>query len=327
MSLFPVIDISPLFGDGGDRAACVAQIRQACFTVGFFGVTTHHISADLVERVYGHSACFHHLDETTKQRFHSRDVAVGRGWVPLHEEPAYEAGTIAHVEAFDLGLNLPPDDPDYLPNPLLGTNVYPDLPDFQTDLDTFYALTNQMGHVLLGAIAEALGLEPYTLTQKSTRRAGSKMRLLHYPGCQSPIIDPSLSDLPSEQLVGISAHTDFEILTILHQTAPGLQLMTRSGEWIDVPLNPSVFTIILDDALEFWTNGLLKATRHRVPITPWERYSLILFYAADVNQRLEPLLPFTSPDNPPRYSPITQADHILQQVSNGLENLSQLVSP
>jgi len=82
--------------------------------------------------------------------------------------------------------------------------------------------------------------------------------------------------------------------------------------------------IILDDALEFWTNGILKATQHRVPLTQWERYSIVLFYAANVNQVLVPLPEFVTPDRPPQYQPITQENHILQQVNAGLENLALL---
>jgi isopenicillin N synthase-like dioxygenase len=315
---FPIIDISPLFsGHSGfsERQNCIDQIRQACLTTGFFAAKGTSISRALIEQVYQQSAAFHQLDPETKQPYRSSTQAISRGWVPLHEEPAYQPGTIAHVEAFDMGLHLLPGDPDYASSPLLGSNVYPDLIGFRETVDAYYTQANQLGHVLLEAFAEMLKLERYRFSHMSTRRAGSTLRLLHYPGSQQPLNGAN---------VGISAHSDFEMLTIMHQNAPGLQLMTRDGEWVDAPVLPDAVNIILDDGLEFLTNGVLKATQHRVPLTSWERYSIILFYAADVEQVLQPLPEFVSLENPARYAPITQVGHILQQVQNGLVNLAEV---
>ncbi|HEY9643337.1 MAG TPA: 2OG-Fe(II) oxygenase family protein [Coleofasciculaceae cyanobacterium] len=321
----PILDLAPLFPatafnlDESARAACVEQIKQAVLTVGCFGARGTGISQQLIERVYQQSAAFHQLADQVKRPLLSRNRTPSRGWIPLHQEPAYEPGTIAHVEGFDLGLHLSPDDPDFLPaSPLLGANVYPDLPGFQADVEAYYTQADQVGQGLLQAIAELLGLERHTFSRLHTRRAGSSMRLLHYPGNTQPIEDSN---------IGISAHSDFEMLTLLHQTAPGLQLMSRDGHWLNAPVIPDGLMVILDDGLEFLTNGVLKATRHRVPLTHWERYSIILFHAADVDQVLAPLPAFVSPDRPAQYPPVTQADHILQQVNSGLENLNAVASP
>jgi isopenicillin N synthase-like dioxygenase len=321
---FPLIDIAPLFTeDQPSRQNCIEQIKQACLTVGFFGAKGA-CSQDLLDRVYRQSAAFHSLSDTDKRPYYSLEKVITRGWVPLHEEPAYEPGTISHVESFDLGLHLPPDDPDYVESPLLGANVYPNLAGFQEDIDAYYAEINRMGSALLEAFAEMLGLERHTFRQMSTRRAGSKMRLLHYPGSDGQDEKPTGKGSTEGVKVGISSHSDFEMLTVMHQNAPGLQLMSRSGEWIDVPVIPDAFSVILDDALEFLTNGVLKATQHRVPLTTWERYSLIVFHAADVDQMLQPLPEFVSAENPSRYPPITQAAHILQQTYAGIDNSREM---
>ncbi|NJL37166.1 MAG: isopenicillin N synthase family oxygenase [Leptolyngbyaceae cyanobacterium SM1_4_3] len=316
---FPVINIAPLFTeDRTSRQQCIEQIKHACLTVGFFGAKGA-CSQDLINRVYRQSANFHSLSDADKRPYYSLEKVITRGWVPLHEEPAYEPGTISHVESFDLGLHLPPDDPDYVESPLLGPNVYPDLIGFREDIDAYYTEINHMGSALLEAFAEMLELERNTFRQMSTRRAGSKMRLLHYPGADEQDRQPEGSS-PEGIKVGISSHSDFEMLTIMHQNAPGLQLMNRNEEWVDVPVIPDAFSVILDDALEFLTNGVLKATQHRVPLTTWERYSLIMFHAADVDQVLQPLPEFVSAENPSRYLPITQSAHILQQTYAGIDN-------
>ena len=62
-----------------------------------------------------------------------------RGYVPFTEKGDYADEVHRNYEAFDLGLDLPPDDPDYLAgNPILGPNVWPDLPGFKETVAQYY---------------------------------------------------------------------------------------------------------------------------------------------------------------------------------------------
>ena len=67
-----------------------------------------------------------------KQTYHSA-LHRGRGWTPPGEEPAYEAGTVATVSAFDSARELPLTHPAVVAGtPELGPNVWPaELPGFQ----------------------------------------------------------------------------------------------------------------------------------------------------------------------------------------------------
>ena len=88
--------------------------------------------------------------------------------------------------------------------------------------------------------------------------------------------------------MGIAPHTDFEVFTLMHQSAPGLQFLPVASappqlqqqgqgqqkeeeekaeeeeEWVDAPVVASDFVVIVGDVLERYTNGVLKATPHRV---------------------------------------------------------------
>jgi isopenicillin N synthase-like dioxygenase len=131
------------------------------------------------------------------------------------------------------------------------------------------------------------------------------MRLLHYPA----------NDAPADaRNVGIAAHTDFECFTIMYQTAAGLELTDVDGRWCEAPADVGTFTVILGDMMERFSNGILKATGHRVVNTPWTRYSMILFYAVDAGYTVAPLPQFTSVDNPCRYEPVTQGEHIAREL-------------
>jgi len=81
---------------------------------------------------------------------------------------------------------------------------------------------------------------------------------------------------------GVGPHYDGGFLTFLLQASPnqkGLQVQNLRGEWIDAPPIPGTFVVNFGKALEFVTQGLVRATSHRVlsPTGPSPRYSLPFF--------------------------------------------------
>ncbi len=127
------------------------------------------------------------------------------------------------------------------------------------------------------------------------------MRFLNYPPEQGAV---------REHEVGIAAHTDFECITLLYQTAPGLEVRSVNGEWLEAPAAPGRLIVLLGDMLERWTNGYLQATGHRVRRTSEKRFSIVMFIAANKGIRIRPLSRFVSPDRPVMYDPTEQAAHI-----------------
>jgi len=140
------------------------------------------------------------------------------------------------------------------------------------------------------------------------------IRLLYYPGMDSELV--------KDANVGISAHTDFEVFTLMHQSAPGLQFLppkthnTKPLEWIDAPVRPEEFVVIIGDALERITNGTLRATPHRVVQTSHPRWSIIRFNAFAPSTSLQPLTQFVNDQKPPLYTPVTMKVHMETTMKN-----------
>ena len=148
----------------------------------------------------------------------------------------------------------------------------------------------------------------------------------------------------SVEAVGISEHTDFECFTLLHQTAPGLELKDLAGNWrvADVYRDQSKFTIIIADMMERWTNGWLRATPHRVGLAAHERLSLVRFNGLDPDASVAPLLRFTGAGpsassgdtgssesrgwvKGAKYKPVTQGEHMAESVTRAAANLEQML--
>ena len=100
----------------------------------------------------------------------------------------------------------------------------------------------------------------------------------------------------------------------MNQTASGLELTDVSGHWCEARSDIAAYTVVLGDMMERFSNGWLKATGHRVVNTPWTRYSMILFFAVDGDYTVAPLPRFISAENPARYDPVTQGEHIAREL-------------
>ncbi|KAL3826559.1 hypothetical protein ACHAXA_003623 [Cyclostephanos tholiformis] len=107
------------------------------------------------------------------------------------------------------------------------------------------------------------------------------LRLLHYPPGGHASKSP-----------GCGAHTDYGLFTILLQdSAGGLQVRNRGGDWIDARPMEDSFVINVGDMLSLWTDGEYASTVHRV-ISPGgggDRYSVPFFFNPDSDAVVKPL--------------------------------------
>lgn len=310
-SLIPNLDLGALFdGDPAGRAELMDRVRSACHDPGFFYVHNTCVADGTIKAALTAGRSFFDTpdDGTVKQGAHHRQGDGMKGWGPMFGEPAYQKGTVAHVESFDIGQQLSADRYESLG---ITPNIWPELAGFRPAVMDYYDAVNRLGRAISEVISELLGEERGFINQRSGVTAPRTMRLLHYPANDTPADD---------EHVGIAAHTDFECFTIMNQTAAGLELTHVDGQWCQAPSDLGTFTIILGDMTERLSNGHFKATGHRVVNTPWTRYSMILFFALDGAYEVTPLPQFVSADHPAGYTPVTQDQHIDDELARAAAN-------
>ncbi len=286
-SQVPVIDIAGLgAGDAARDAAIAQELGKAAREVGFLYVTGHGVPDALLADLLQAAERLFALPLERKM-----DVYIGksknhRGYVPEGEE-GLATSTRDKKEAFDLAIELPADDPEYLAgNPMLGPNQWPGLPGFREPVQAYYDAAFAVGRRLMRGFAIALG-EPPDVFERYVTRPPSQLRLIHYPHAPDAV-----------DAMGIGAHTDYECFTLLHSTVPGLEVLNGDGTWIDAPPIPGAFVVNIGDMLELWTNGTFIATSHRVRKVKEERYSFPLFFAVDYDTVVSPLPRFVTPERP-----------------------------
>jgi isopenicillin N synthase-like dioxygenase len=244
------------------------------------------------------------LEERLKDRI---DERFRRGFMPygVTQHPGHQPDL---KESYEVGMDLPVTDPDVQAGlPLHGPNHWPaDKPWLKDAAEAYFAHTLALGKRLLRIFAVALG-QPEDFFLQYTKKPMVQARLFHYPPQSSP----------TKLELGAAAHTDYGMLTILAQDPiGGLELRTRSGEWVAAPYVEDTLVVNLGDMVKVWTNGVYASNLHRVANrTGRERYSIPTFFNLDYHTPVACLPQFQSADNPPRFPAIFSGDYLVKRFS------------
>jgi isopenicillin N synthase-like dioxygenase len=297
----PVIDISALSAGGAEEAAAVASaLCEAATTVGFFYVSNHGIAPAQVADVFALATKF--FASSVEQK---RSVAISpnhRGWLEIGAAKMYGSEKADQKESFVWGLDIPDDDPDYLAGRrLLAPNQWPEhMPEMRETLNGWFAATQQCGQRILEAFAVGLGIRS-DFFRAHFNKPVSRGSLIYYPPRTAHTND-----------FGSAPHSDYGTLTLLAQDEiGGLEVKTRTGEWIRAVPLPGTFVVNVGDLLARWSNGLFESTPHRV-VNPAgrARYSVAMFVDPNWDSVVEPAV---RPGESAKFAPIRCADYIYQR--------------
>jgi len=293
------------------------RLKDALINDCYFLLTDHGVAEEIIDNAYDQSKAFHDLknSDSKKQATHYRYGHSGRGWSPCGEEPAYSANTKATCSAFDMCYDIKEIDHKF---ENYGPNLWPPrMPDFRKAVYDYYLEFSKVEKHLANKIEEALEINQDFIAEKMTEKSPSTMRLIYYPAVQG---------IPEDNLFGISAHTDYEMFTLLTQSEEGSQLKHRSGKWNMVDSTRYEIIVMLGDMLEVITNGVIKATPHRVPPTAYDRYSITRFCAIDGHYEMSPLKQFINPDKGILYEPISQQKNIRDGLAQAEANSEAMLT-
>ena len=304
MTTIPVIDMAPLVSGTPEQAEAVAKaLGHACREVGFFYITGHGVPPELMARVFELSAAFFRGPAAVREAASFTGAGGNRGYIRLGGE-ALDPDKPADVkEAFNIGLELAPDDPELLAGAAFrAANLWPDTPGFRDTMLEYFSRVWQLGCDLHRGFARDLGLDPDFFESKLDKPIAT-LRLLHYPPVKGPI--------PEGQL-GAGVHTDYGNVTLLATDAVGgLMVQDRSGRWLDAPVIPGAFVCNIGDCLMRWSNDVYVSTPHKVVSPPGaDRYSVAFFLDPNPDADVACLPTCISPDRPAKYAPISGADFL-----------------
>lgn len=318
-SEIPVIDISALAGGGEDAMAEIgARIGEACRGIGFFYLTGHSLPDALMRDAFAQAEALFAASDAVKQAVRYSAASGNRGYVPMKGEALDPSRPADLKEAYNIGLELSPDDPQLLAGARFrALNLWPDLPDFRRTMLAYFDAAWALGRLLHRAFATDLGLAPDFFEDKLDRPLAT-LRLLHYP--------PRPATMDEGQL-GAGEHTDYGCVTLLAtDAAGGLEVRTRAGEWLRAPVMPGAFVCNIGDCLMRWTNDIYVSTPHRV-VNPAgrERYSIAFFLDPNPDAIVECLPGCANASRPAKYPPV-RGDDYLQMKLDATYSASGLIA-
>ena len=286
----PKIDIS-----GVDRNAfpktLLEEFYHAYNTYGFGYIVNHGIEKDLIDQVFQVSKTFHSLPLSEKMKVALDDNH--RGYIAINTSTDVNS-KLAEVKKPNQSASfmMMREDKAQIPDVYLsGPNQWPEIAGFRETLEKYTLQMTSLGKKLMRLALMSVGLEDLSILN-SFETPTIWLRLLHYP----PIPKSSPNDL-----YGSAPHTDFGCLTILTQDdIGGLQVQTKSGDWIDAPKVEGSFVVNVGDMLNRLTNGILRSTPHRViNKSGKERFSCPFLFDPHVNTNIQPLKGTGKPKFPP----------------------------
>ncbi|VVA95914.1 unnamed protein product [Arabis nemorensis] len=285
----PVIDLS-------DHDV-TTLIGNACKTWGAFQIANHGISQKLLDDIESLCKTFFDMPSERKLEAGSSDKGVsGYGEPrisPFFEKKMWSEGfTIADGSYRNQFRTTWPH--EY-------TKYCGIIEEYEVEMEK---LTRRLLSYLLGSLGVTMDDIEWA---KKSENSGSEMgrrsiRLNYYPVCPEP-----------ERAMGLAAHTDSTILTILHQSnTGGLQVFREESGWVTVEPVRGVLVVNIGDLFHILSNGKIPSVVHRARVNHTRsRISVVYLWggpAGDVE--IAPISKIVGPVGPSLYRPITWNEYL-----------------
>ena len=229
--------------------ATIEELKLALMTHGFFTITDHGISDDVLTSSYSVSKEFFALPDEIKNSYAHPEKAGARGYTPYGKETALGETTADLKEFWHHGPIV-----DELFDSRIEKNIeVKEIKNFNSQFDILFSQLNNLGLKVLSSIALILGKKD-NFFNDWVIKGNSPLRLIHYP----PVSDPS-------NILRARAHGDINLVTLLvGAEKSGLEVKNPNGKWIPIAAKSKSIVCNIGDMMELVTRSKLKSTSHRV---------------------------------------------------------------
>lgn len=289
-SRIPLVDFTDWRAGGERRERFVRILGRGLEEFGFVNVEGHGVPDDLVERAYTEARRLFDLPLETKQRYETPEDGRQRGYTSYGVEHARDSDKPDLKEFWHVGRTLGQDHPLHVSGDVPPNQIPAEVPGFGPTFRRLFDELEGFANQLLDALGQYLDLGEHFF-REMVEDGNSVLRVIHYP-------DPGDAEyVPGA--VRAAQHEDINLITVLPAaTQPGLEILTREGEWVAVDAPPGVMVCDTGDMMQLLTGGRIPATTHRVvnpPINDGGRLSMPFFLHPHPDHLLEPIAGDTAP--------------------------------
>ncbi|KAI1903929.1 hypothetical protein AGOR_G00000470 [Albula goreensis] len=301
----PVVDFEAYRIGAGDipaeRLQNLGEELKAAFTeVGFVYLKNTGIDQQEVDAVMDISKKFFLLPDEVKKPFCRSSVAnnPNHGWVSSETERLNPRRAGDLKEAFNTSSLNP--DVKWPSQEVIGG--------FRERQVSFFLHCKDLSLRVLRVMALSLDLDADLFLSKhrliGSEGNGSTLRTLYYP--------PVRAEVVKEGQLRCGEHSDYGTITLVFQSQEGgLQVLSRSGEFISAPSIPGTVLINIADLMQRWTGDIFISAIHRVLLPPpgdlSTRQSLAFFVQPDDEAVI------TCCDGSDKYPPVKSVDYLMDR--------------
>ena len=244
--IIPELSFS-LIESGNSEAIDV--LSKALKNHGFFSITNHGLSKDLINKCYESSKNFFDLDYAVKNSYSSVGSKGARGYTPKGIETAVGESVPDQKEFWHHGPNIDDTYDANIPENL----IINEISQFNSNFDELYAELHTIGTKVLSVIAQVIGLES-DYFKPWVEKGNSLLRSIHYPPVKN-------SSNPHRA----RAHEYINLITLLIGAEEGgLEVLNKDGNWLKVQPSSDAIVCNIGDMMQLVTDKELKSTTHRV---------------------------------------------------------------
>ncbi|GAB2290830.1 Belongs to the iron ascorbate-dependent oxidoreductase [Dionaea muscipula] len=283
----PTIDL-----DDPDEEKLVKLIDKASVEWGIFQVVNHGIPYEVVRDLQIVGRTFFELPPKEKEVYAKpTDSTSMEGYgTKLQKEVEGKKGWVDHLFH------------RIWPHSVVNYKFWPNNPPSYREANEQYAeCLRKVTDKLFKCFSLGLGLEDHELKEAV---GGDDLEYLlkinYYPPCPRP-----------DLALGVVAHTDMSVITILvPNDVPGLQV-SRDDQWYDVKYIPNALIIHIGDQLEILSNGKYKAVLHRSTVSKEKtRMSWPVFLEPPAHWEIGPHPKLADKANPAMYKTKKFSDYV-----------------
>lgn len=274
-SKIPIFDLEKA-EDPHDRSQSLLELRRILVQVGFLYITNHRVPSTTIQRLVNVLPLIFALPDAAKEEVALVNSPHLLGYSRFgSEQTAKRADQREQYEfANELPVSFRPERGDPLFMRLHGPNQWPSAcSELRAIVELYIQELTELAERFLKLVAEAFDLPAEIFFSFLSEQ--HRLKLVHYKSSPEHEVDGKSQ--------GVGPHKDSSgWMTFLLQASPpsvkGLQALNKSGDWVDVPAIPGTFVVNMGQAFEVVTNGVCKATTHRVLMSgPEDRYSVPFF--------------------------------------------------
>ncbi|XVF08486.1 hypothetical protein REPUB_Repub07fG0007200 [Reevesia pubescens] len=272
--------------------SCLYSLSLACREWGFFRITNHGISKDLLRKLFSLSNNLFSLPNESKLKL-GPTSSLNTYTPHFIASPFYESLLVTG--------------PDFFASAQSSVLVLFDQPNlvFSEILNEYGSMMTKLSKAIVEAVLNSLGEDfEKKFMESEFRNCHGYLRVSNYTHPKN---------IKEEEVEGLGMHTDMSCLTIVYQDEiGGLQVRSKEGKWMDI--NPCEETLVVNigDLMHAWSNGKLRSSEHRVVLkrNHLNRFSLAFFWCFEDEKLIFAPNEVVGEKNSRIYKPFVCADYL-----------------